>query len=73
MAVTDDATDRSLSSDQNGLDIATILVGDEIRRETGPAGKVDGFDIVSRIIEQVVVLTADGFETGLDQCEIGIV
>jgi hypothetical protein len=33
---------------------------------------VDGFDIVSRIIEQVVVLTADGFETGLDQSEIGI-
>jgi hypothetical protein len=72
MAVTNDAADRPLPSDQNGFDIAAILVGDEIGRETGSAGKVDGFDIVSRIIEQVVVLTADGFETGLDQCEIGI-
>ena len=70
--MTDDAADGALPPDQNGFDIAAVLVGNEIGCETRCAGKVDDFDIVPGIVDQVVAFSGDGDEKGFDQFEVGV-
>ena len=60
--MTDDAADGAFAPDQNGLDVASVLVADQKRHQGRPAWKVDQVDIVAGIVEQFV-----GRLLGLDQ------
>ena len=70
IAVADDAADRTLAADQNGLDVAAVLVGDQIRRQAWSAGKMDDLDIIAGIIEQVTRDSLFGREMRRDQREV---
>ena len=52
----DDAADRALAPDQDGLDVASVLVAHEKRHQGRPTWKVDQVDIVAGIVEQLVRL-----------------
>src|SRR6266446_8740673 len=52
MSLADNSADSAFAADQNGLDVAAVLVRYHERCKTGSARKVDGVDIVAGIIEQ---------------------
>src|SRR5436190_16588075 len=56
VSLTDDSADGALSADQNGFDVPAILTCDQVRHQARPARKMDYFDAVAGIIEQVVGL-----------------
>jgi hypothetical protein len=56
ISLADNSADGAFATDQNGLKVAAVLVGDQVRHKTRPAREVDDLDIVARIIKQVDVL-----------------
>ena len=52
----------AFAPDQDGLDVASVLIADEKRHQRRGAGKIDHVDIVAGIVEQLV-----GCLLGLDQ------
>ena len=51
ISLTDNAADRALAADENGFDVAAVLVGNKVRGKARSARKVDDFDVVAGIIE----------------------
>src|SRR3954454_7547218 len=54
ISLTDDSADSALAADQNGFDVPAVLTCDQVRGQARPTRKMDCFDAVGRIIEQVV-------------------
>jgi len=54
IAFADNAADGALATDQNGLDVAPVLVGHQIGGETGAAGEVHDLDAIAGIVKQAV-------------------
>src|ERR1700680_1827232 len=52
ISLADNSADGAFTADQNGFDVAAVFVGNEVRRKTLPAWKVDDLDVVARIIKQ---------------------
>ena len=56
ISLADNSADGAFAADQNGFDVAAVLVGDQIGRKSRSARKVDDFDIVAGIVKQVAGL-----------------
>ena len=54
ISLADDAADGAFAADQNGFDVAAVLIGNDERRQTRSAWEVDDLDIIAGIVEQVV-------------------
>src|ERR1700761_7131588 len=67
----DDAADCAFAPDQDGLDIAAILVWYHVGNEAGAAGEIHRLDIVTGAVEQVGGARVDLREMRLDQRVVG--
>src|SRR3954454_11315999 len=70
ISLTDDSADSALAADQNGFDVPAVLTCDQVRGQARPTRKMDYFDSVAGIIEQVVGLGLPMRDIRRDQCEI---
>src|SRR5712671_4593510 len=72
MTLADDTADRAFATDQDGLDVAAVLVGNHVGDEPGAAGKMHDLDIVAGAVEQVAGLALVLCEVGGEQRVVGI-
>src|SRR6266566_1714216 len=70
-AFADDAADGALAPDQDGFDVAAVLIGDQKSRKAWPTGEMNGIDIVAGTVEQVVGAGLLMREMRRDQSKIG--
>src|SRR5215472_4125299 len=73
IALADNAADRTLTADQDGLDVVAVLAGHNVGDETRPAGKMHGLDMLAGAVKQVVRTGLGRAEPRLDQREVGAI
>ena len=72
-ALADDAADRSLAANQDGLDVAAVLVGNQVGDQARTAGKMHDLDVVAGVVEQIVRISVAFGKIRRQQPEVSVV
>src|SRR6266566_3882570 len=70
ISLADNSADGAFAADQNGFDVAAVLVANQVCRKTRSARKVDDLDIVAGIIEQFAGSGLFVHEMRRNQCKV---
>ena len=73
MALADDAADGAFAADQNGLDVAAVLVRHQIGDKARAAGKMHDLDVVAGTVKQVPRIGLAWRQMRRDQRKVGVV